>query len=140
ALIQNLSLGAYNKEFAPNRTRADWISRDTAVVDAYCKDPLCAFSPTAGMFGDMMEGLHYIAQKDNLAKMNPRTPVYFFSGSRDPVGASGKGVRRVFSMFQSAGCKDMTLKLYPEGRHEMLNELNRSEVYGDVLAWLRPRC
>ncbi|MEG0824744.1 MAG: alpha/beta hydrolase [Oscillospiraceae bacterium] len=136
ALIQSLSLDAYNKEFAPNRTRADWISRDTAVVDAYCKDPFCSFSPTAGMFGDMMGGIKYIAQKDNLARMEPKTPVYFFSGACDPVGASGKGVRTVVSMFQDAGCKDVTLKLYPEGRHEMLNETNHEEVYGDTLAWL----
>lgn len=136
ALFTQLSLGGYNKKFAPNRTGADWISRDTAVVDAYVADPLCKFVPTAGMNRDMMEGLQFIADRRNLAKMDPDTPVYFFSGDQDPVGGMGDGVKKVYGFFRDAGVKDVTLKLYPGGRHEMLNEINRDEVYTDVLAWL----
>ena len=135
-LVETLSFGAYNKQFAPTRTRADWISRDEAVVDAYIADPLCEFLPTAGMFRDMMEGLQYIANKANLSKMDPSTPVYIFSGDRDPVGGNGEGVRKVAGFFQDAGTEDLTVKLYPEGRHEMMNEINREEVFSDLLVWL----
>ena len=135
-LIERCSFHAYNKQFAPNRTRADWISRDEAVVDAYIDDPLCQFLPTAGMFRDMMEGLQYIANKANLKKMDPVTPVLFISGDRDPVGQNGKGVKKVAGFFEQAGTQDLTVKLYPEGRHEMLNEINRDEVFEDVLTWL----
>ncbi len=135
-LINSLSTGAYNKKFAPNRTGADWISRDTAVVDAYIADPMCRFTPTVGMFRDMMGGLQFIADRENLAKMDPNTPVYLFSGDQDPVGGMGAGVRKVFGFFQQAGVKDLTLNLYPGGRHEMHNELERDQVYRDVLAWL----
>ena len=134
--FNDLSLGVYNKKFAPNRTGADWISRDNDVVDAYVADPLCSFLPTAGMSRDMMEGLQFIADRDNLAKMDPDTPVYLFSGDQDPVGAMGEGVRKVYGFFQDAGVRDVTMKLYPGGRHEMLNEINRDEVYQDVLTWL----
>ena len=135
-LVEKLSFGAYNKQFAPTRTRADWISRDEAVVDAYIADPLCEFLPTAGMFRDMMEGLQYIANKNNLKKMDPATPVYFFSGDRDPVGGNGEGVQKVAGFFREAGTEDLTVKLYPDGRHEMMNEINRDEVFADLLAWL----
>lgn len=135
-LLNTLSMGAYNKQFKPNRTGADWISRDTAVVDTYCADPLCQFLPTVSMFHDMMVGLQLLARRDNLRRMAPDTPVLFFSGDRDPVGASGKGVKKVAGWFREAGVKDITLKLYPEGRHEMLNELNRDQVYQDILEWL----
>ena len=135
-LLDSLSVGAYNRQFGPNRTGADWISRDKAVVDAYCADPLCRFLPTAGMYHDMMEGLTLLARKDTLARLDPDTPVYFFSGDRDPVGQNGKGVEKVARWFRQAGVKDVTVRLYPEGRHEMLNETNREEVYEDVLAWL----
>lgn len=135
-LVEQLSFGAYNKQFSPTRTRADWISRDEAVVDAYVADPLCSFLPTAGMFRDMMEGLSYIAKGSNLAKMDPDTPVLFLSGANDPVGQNGKGVERVAGFFRQAGTKDLTVHLYPEGRHEILNELNRQEVYDDLLNWL----
>ena len=135
-LVTALSLGAYNRQFKPNRTAADWISRDEAVVDGYTADPLCAFFPTVGMTRDMMEGLQFIAKQDHLARMDPDTPVCFFSGDRDPVGNSGKGVEKVAGWFRQAGVRDVTVRLYPGGRHEMLNEVNRQEVYDDVLAWL----
>ena len=139
ALVNNLSLGAYNKQFKPNRTTADWICRDEAVVDKYLRDPFCTFKPTAGMFRDMMGGLQYIADRNNLARMDKETPVYFLSGDRDPVGAMGKGVEKVVRMFRKAGCRDVSVKLYPEGRHEMFNELNRDEVYADILDWLNSK-
>ena len=63
----------------------------------------------------------------------------FLSGADDPVGGMGKGVRKVFRMFQSAGCRDLTLKLYPGGRHEMFHEVNRLEVFSDLLAWLEDK-
>ena len=135
-LVNELSLGSYNKQFRPNRTGADWISRDEKVVDAYLRDPWCTFTPTVGMFRDMLGGLQYIASPAALAQMDPDTPVYLFSGDRDPVGANGAGVRKVYGYFEKQGTRDLTMKLYPGGRHEMLNELNREEVYADVLAWL----
>ena len=138
-LVETLSFGAYNKQFAPTRTRADWISRDEAAVDAYIADPLCEFLPTAGMFRDMMEGLQYIANKNNLSKMDPSTPVYIFSGDRDPVGGNGEGVQKVAGFFRDAGTKNLTVKLYPEGRHEMMNETNRDEVFADLLTWLESK-
>lgn len=138
-LVNALSLGAYNKKFKPNRTPADWISRDTAVVDAYIHDPLCTFMPTVGMFRDMMGGLQFIGNQENLTRMDKTTPVYFFSGDQDPVGAMGEGVNKVAAMFRAAGCQDVTVKLYPQGRHEMFNELNRQEVLEDLLAWLEEK-
>jgi len=138
-LVQQLSLGAYNKRFAPNRTTADWISRDEAVVDAYLKDPLCTFQPTVSMFRDMMGGLQSIARPKELARMDKDTPVYFLSGSQDPVGSMGAGVKKVAEMFRAAGCRDVTVKLYPGGRHEMFNEIGRQEVMDDLLAWLEQK-
>ena len=135
-LVNELSLGSYNKQFRPNRTGADWISRDEKVVDAYLRDPWCTFTPTVGMFRDMLGGLQYIASPAALAQMDPDTPVYLFSGDRDPVGGNGAGVRKVYGYFEQQGTRELTTKLYPGGRHEMLNELNREEVYADVLAWL----
>ena len=135
-LVTALSLGAYNRQFRPTRTSADWISRDQAVVDAYVRDPMCRFVPTVGMFHDMMEGLQFISDPRNLRRMDPYTPVYLFSGDADPGGSRGKGVRKVAGFFRESGCRDVTVKLYPGGRHEMLNEINRDTVYQDVLDWL----
>jgi len=135
-LFYALSIGAYNNHFKPTRTPADWICRDEKVVDAYLADPLCRFKTTAGMNHAMMSGLQYVANKGNLAKMDKETPICFFAGDADPVGAQGRGVRKVAGWFREAGVRDVTVKLYPGGRHEMLNETNKEEVWADTLAWI----
>ncbi len=138
-LVYALSMGAYNRKFRPNRTTADWLSRDTERVDANLADPLCAFRPTVSMFRDMMTGLQLIGNPRYAARMDRNTPIYFMSGDQDPVGGMGKGVRRVARMFRRAGCTDVTVRLYPGGRHEMFHELNRSQVMEDLLTWLDSR-
>jgi alpha-beta hydrolase superfamily lysophospholipase len=138
--IEQLSLGAYNKKFKPNRTTADWISRDEGAVDEYLADPLCSFRPTPGMFRDMMGGLQEIASPRALARMDPDTPILFLSGDHDPVGGMGKGVRKVYGYFEAHGVRDLTLKLYPGGRHEMFHEVNRQEVLEDLAAWVEKHC
>ena len=135
-LIYRLSLGSYSRPFRRDGGTGSWLSQDPEMVESNRRDPLCSFRPTVSMFRDMMEGLEFIGSGSNLAKMDPETPIYFFSGDRDPVGSMGKGVRKVEEMFRCAGCRDVTVKLYPGGRHEMLNEINRSEVLEDLLAWL----
>jgi alpha-beta hydrolase superfamily lysophospholipase len=84
----------------------------------------------------MMGGLQYIASPRALAQMDRDTPIYVLSGDHDPVGGMGRGVEKVVSMFRAAGCRDVTVKLYPDGRHEMFQEQNRQEVLDDLLAWL----
>ena len=135
-LVHDLSLGSYNKAFRPNRTPVDWISSVEEEVDRYRRDPMCGFMPTVSMFRDMMGGLQFIAKESNLARMAPELPVYVFSGDRDPVGAMGAGVKKVVGMLRGAGCTDVTLKLYPGGRHEMFNESSKEVVLADLLAWL----
>lgn len=134
--VNNLALGAYNRQFAPNRTTADWISRDEAEVDKYIADPLCQFIPTVGMYRDMFSGLQYISGERALSRIDPDTPVYLYSGDRDPVGSNGAGAKKVWNYFKTHGTKDLSLKLYEGGRHEMHNELNKDEVFSDVLDWL----
>lgn len=140
ALVHDLALGAYNRQFRPNRTTADWISRDEQVVDTYLQDSFCTFTPTVGLYRDMLGGLQYISSEKALSHMDPNTPIYLFSGDQDPVGANGAGVRRVYGYFKDHGTRDLELKLYPGARHETLNETNRMEVYADVLDWLDRHC
>ena len=87
----------------------------------------------------MMEGIKFISNRDNAAKMKKTMPVYFMSGEADPVGEYGKGVSKAYKMFCDVGMKDVMIRLYPEGRHEMLNEINRADVYRDILNWLNEK-
>ena len=135
-LVYSLAMGSYNKPFSPARTPQDWLSRDESTVDAFLADPLCSFQPTISMFRDMLGGIQKIGKRENVAKMDKSMPILFFSGDHDPVGSMGEGVQRVFYLFRAVGCTNVSLTLYPGGRHEMLNEINREEVREDLLDWL----
>ena len=134
--VDRLAFGAYNKQFAPNRTGFDWLSLNPENVDRYIADPLCGGSASIGLFREMLGGLRFIAKPGNLKKMNANTPVLFLSGAMDPVGECGKGVQRAYRSFLKAGARDVSIQLYPELRHEILNEACREDVCHDLYLWL----
>ena len=134
--LQQMIFGGYNKKIANPRTASDWLTRDEAIVDAYVAHPLCGFTPACGLLRDMMKGIYFVEQPQNLAKMKKSLPVLFIAGTEDPVGPYGKGVEKAAAEFIKAGMSKVSLKLYPDCRHEILNELNKQEVYNDISSWL----
>ncbi len=138
-LLDKLSFGNFNKAFHPVRTQFDWLTRDKTEVDKYVEDPFCGGIFTAGFFHDLLVGLKIINNKKNIQLVPASLPIYLFSGSKDPVGNNTKGVQQVFNTFHKAGIQDITIKFYEDGRHEMLNETNRKEVYKDIINWIEAR-
>ena len=132
--LYELSFGSYNKAFRPNRTEMDWLSRDEAKVDQYVADELCGFPFTASAMLDLFNGLGEVSSEAWAARV-PKRPILVMSGACDPVGGNGKGVKQVFGWLVKTG-HEADCKLYPEGRHEMLNEFNRAEVYNDILLFI----
>lgn len=135
-LLNALSFGGFNKPFAPARTDFDWLNRDPAEVDRYIADPLCGGIFSAGFFVDLLEGIAYLHKPENIARIPKDLPICLFSGDADPVGDRTRGVRQVAEAYRRAGIRDVTLRFYQGGRHEMLNETNRREVFEDTIAWL----
>lgn len=138
-LINSGTIGTYNKAFKPSRTPCDWLTRDEREVDKYIKDPLCGKDMTVGLFGDLVEGQNFIRKSQNIRKMRSDLPIYMFSGDKDPVGKMGKGVQMVYVLFKANGLQNVTLKLYPDGRHEMLNGPDRKLVVKELVKWLDER-
>jgi len=134
--LQGLVFGGYNKKVEHPRTPFDWLSRDTKIVDAYIAHPLCGFTASAGLLREMMKGIHYIEQKENLQRMNRQLPVFFIAGGDDPVGSYGKGVQTCAEAFRKNGMEDVSVRIYPLCRHEILNEINREEIFEDILQWI----
>ena len=89
-----------------------------------------------GLFREMLSGIAFMTRPENLRKMNANTPIFFVSGSMDPVGEFGRGVRRACRSFQKAGMREVSIKLYPGLRHEILNEDCRAQVYDDLWEWI----
>ena len=137
--LEDVAFGSYLKRIDHPRTDFDWLSRDDAVVDKYIADEMCGFTCKNGLYKDMMAGIKYIANKKNIKKMDVNKPVYFMSGREDPVGDYGKGVEKAYKCFCDAGIKDVSIRLYDGGRHEMLNEINKEDVMNDILNWINER-
>lgn len=136
-VMDALSFGAFNKAFRPNRTDFDWLSRDHQQVDRYLADAACGHLCSLQLWTDLFSGLIEIGKANNLRKIPAHLPIYLFGGDRDPVGQMGKGVPALKAFLEKTGHDNVTLRMYPEGRHEMLNETNASEVFQDTLNWLK---
>ncbi|MCB4302837.1 alpha/beta hydrolase [Clostridioides difficile] len=118
------------------KTKFDWLSRDKEQVEKYINDPFCGVVCSCGFFYDLVQGLKEIEDKENLKKVPLDIPIYIISGDKDPIGKNGKGVLRLRDRYIKLGVKDVTCKLYKDGRHELLNEINREEVFEDIICWL----
>ncbi len=134
--LQGMVFGGYNARVEHPRTPFDWVNRDDKMVDAYIADPLCGFTASCGLLRDMMIGIAYIEDPENISRMNKDLPLLLIAGGGDPVGNYGKGVLRTAEELQKAGMKTVSHRIYPLCRHEILNEINREEIYADVGSWI----
>jgi alpha-beta hydrolase superfamily lysophospholipase len=125
-----------NANFEPARTPFDWLSRDTAVVDAFISDPLCFAELQASSFASFLGAASKLSDPQRLRNIRDDLPIYLFSGSEDPVGQQLEGVELLIHRYEKAGLYDISHDFYLGGRHEMLNEINREEVRERLLAWI----
>ena len=137
-LLEGISSAGNNKGYEDVQTPFDWLSRDRAAVQKYVEDPYCGYTFTASAYGDLFDGLSRLTPQ-NLGTMSREIPLLLLSGDMDPVGAHGEGVRQVAEEYRQAGLKDVQVLLYPQGRHEMFNELNREQVWEDLIGWLEEK-
>ena len=136
AILSKMGFGALNKPFEPGRTAFDWLSRDDAEVDKYVADPYCGAESSNRLWYDMTGGLLEFSTKNALKKIPADLPILITGGEEDSVGGL-KGMSRLAAAYRDTGHKNVTLKVYPGGRHEMFNETNSDEFTSDLLTWIR---
>ena len=135
-LIDRLAFGAYNSKFKPARTKFDWLTTDENIVGKYVADPYCGFIFTACGYKDLMEMIVMVNRTDWFTKVPVNLPVYLIAGDDDPVGNYGKGIKQVYNNLIDTKHTDVSMKLFNGGRHEILNEKNRNDVYNNIIAWI----
>lgn len=134
--LSSLTFQGYNRKIKNPHCCFDWLSRDTNAVALYTSDEKCNFVFTATGFRDLYT-LCVRANSNHTFRATPRTlPLLFLTGDKDPVSKYGEGTRRVVTLYRGAGLKDIEVVFYKDARHEILNELNRLEVFGDISRWL----
>ncbi len=134
-LLDKIGFGKNNERIDSPRTKYDWISRDEQIVDKYAADELCNYTFTVNGFINLASALWYVSNEKWFRAIDKSKPVMLLGGSCDPVGNYGKGVLRVARLLEEHGC-NVTVKIYDGARHELLNEINREEVYLDIERFL----
>ena len=136
-LMNAVCFGTYNKRVTDSQSAFAWLSRDENEVKKYEEDKFCGSVFTVNYFYYMFKGLKDLYARGVFNRIPEALPIYLMSGADDPVGSYGKCVKKLFRKYRDANIKDLELKIYPGGRHEMLNEINREEVYNNILNWLK---
>ena len=136
SLVYSIVSNGNNKRIPDAKTPAEWLSKNEESKAAYLADPKCTFRFTVNGYYNMFLSISDCQSKATAAKIPKDLPLLIVSGAEDPIGQYGKGVEQAYKLYQKAGIKDVSMKLYPDDRHEILNELDRATVYDDIYAWL----
>lgn len=134
--LTELAVGMYNDKFKPLRNTSEWITSDIELSDKFSKDKQSDFTFTVGGYRDLFLLQKYCNIPKWAESVPNKLPIYIFCGDKDPVGEFGAGSTRVYNSLINSGCRDVTFRLYPNKRHDMINETNRLEVYDEIVEWL----
>lgn len=129
--LKNLAFSGYNKRFSEKDENA-WLCREESVRRAYAADTKCTFTFSVSAYNNLFKLLKKVSSGDWAKSVPKSLPIFLIAGTDDPVGAYGEGVREVFLKLQDEEINELKLKLYEGGRHEILNETNREEVWNDI--------
>lgn len=138
-LLDRAAFGGYNKRIQSPKTSFDWLSRNEDNVRRYIDDPMCGFLFTVNGFQTLFRLICNLHDQEKLKQMPANLPVFFLAGEKDPVGNYGRSVEQVCRSFRELGMENVQMKLYPEDRHEILNEVDREDVYADIYRWILQR-
>lgn len=131
--IQKMSFGSFNKKFKHESSPNSWICSDTAVVRAYDADPLCNFQFTANGFYNLFSLMKYTYSEKDWRTDHTSMPILFISGADDPCIVSPKKFQQAQQTMKNVGYYNVSSILYPNMRHEILNEIDKQKVWSDVL-------
>ena len=138
SFVDSLATGAYARLFTEEEGGdLGWLTRDPAHRDAYRNDPACRFVFSVGAYHELFRLIGMAQSKKTMRAMPHALPIFLISGTADPVGRMGTAVPKVAARMVSCGMQDVEQKLYPDARHELLNETNRDQVVTDVIDWLQ---
>jgi len=136
SFVDGMAAGGYEKHFSGEKDGSNWLSRDPEIVKKYRMDPTCGFMFTVNVYYHMFTGMAKMNKQEKAGQIPKGLPIAFVSGKEDPVGDYGKGVKKAYKRYKENGMKDVKMKLYEHDRHEILNELDKEQVYDDLLKWL----
>lgn len=142
-LIQNMGIDANPKKMRKDGIITgideEWLTRDKEIQQYYHNSNMCGQPFTVQANIDLFRWISFINQKKNIANGNKEQPIFLISGEKDPLSNYGKDITKLYETMQQLGYQNVSMKLYPDSRHEVLNELSKDEVYEDVLQFIEEK-
>ncbi len=138
-MLDKITFGSFNKK-TDKKTSFDWLTRDSAIVQKYIDDDYCGFLFTVKGMNDLVNLNVWANSAECYNTVKKDLPILLVAGADDPVGAYSKGINEVANKMKASGHTNVTVKLFPGCRHEVLNETNRQEVYEGIDAFLNANC
>ena len=137
-LIDKLSVGGYGKKYFPNdNSPLAWLTSDKEEIKKVIEDEYFSDKPASvETYIQLFKLIDKISDSKNYSSMNKDFPILLISGDKDPVGGMGEGVKWVYDMYKSLEFNDITLSFYKDGRHEILNDIQREDVTKEIISWL----
>ena len=137
--LDRLLFGRGNARIPEAKTPFDWLTRDDTAVSTYMEDPNCGFVYPTAFYHELIRGARLAWSTGTFRGTPPELPVYLLGGDEDPMGNYGQALRDAADRYRKAGLQDVTVRLYPGGRHEMFNELNREDVFRETALWMEEK-
>ena len=134
--LESIIFDNYNKKEKDNNSKFAWLSGDKNEVKKYEDDEYCGTVFTTNFYRNMFTGFKYLYLKEKTDKINRSLPLFIIAGEMDPVGKYGKSVKKLFNHYKKLNLNNVSIKLYPEGRHELINEVNKFSIYNDIYNWI----
>lgn len=138
-MLDKMTFGSFNKK-TDKKTSFDWLTRDSAIVQKYIDDDYCGFLFTVKGMNDLVNLNVWANSAECYNTVKKDSPILLVAGADDPVGAYSKGINEVADKMKASGHTNVTVKLFPGCRHEVLNETNRQEVYEGIDEFLDANC
>lgn len=137
-LMNKLVLGSSKKR--NKHYKHAWLTRDKTFAASYEEDAYTGFIPTARFFYDLLEGIYQTRNQKLNQSIRKGLPLLLINGDQDPIGQYGKGIWKTAVLFQKSGMTNITVLVYEGGRHELLNDTCREEVFAFIGNWLKTLC
>ncbi len=138
-LIHKLTFETYNQKFKPNRTEYDWLCANNIELDKYINDPNRGSDFSIGLFRELLCSMISTCNKSLINNIEKDIPILLISGGSDPVGNNGYGVKKVYKLYKKANISDVTLKIYPNLRHDILRETNSKDIMKYIYNWIKEK-
>lgn len=136
-LMNYLAFGNSNRRIPSPAHKYSWLTRDLEQAEAYENDPQSGFIPTARFFYDLLDSINTMLDPKLNRHIRKDLPLLLLSGDRDPIGQHGKGIWKTANLYGKLGMENITISVFDDGRHELLNDICKHEAFTLINSWLK---